>query len=629
MFGALGGLLVGLLDIIVALIRETEPLLFKDAFVALWFGAAALASVGAGVGLVSGLVARRISLLFLLKKLSRPRNTAIVCLSLAAAGAGAAVYIYRRGILIEAVDYRPLIFAFVFFFTLTLGMWTQSRSIAAKTKSVFLFSGIAVFGTAAAMLSIGDTSAPDLIADRTVVVRSVLDVARSSFDLDGDGFPSSMCRADCDCDDKNPLVNPAAVDIPENGIDEDCSGEDLKIAFEFNTADAALFEYPETFKPPYNIVLITIDSLRADRLHVYGHSRETSPNLDRFAADGVRFAEVRSQGPSTRHVFPVLLTGRYFPVIVQKKGLKWWTLEEENDTFAELLKQKGYHTAAVMPYFRFGRQSGFQQGFDDWDTEIADMTPEWLPTGQLVTERGIAHLDALMKERGPWLLWLHYFDPHAAYLKHEDQSGFGSAPEDMYDGEVLYADRQVGRFFDAMKAKGLWDNTAVIITSDHGEGLGLWGDHGIRYHGYSLYDSETRIPFLMRLPGVSPLVVPKSVAVMDVVPTLLDLGGLKAPPTLHGLSLIPYLFGSKKTRPPFLMHLPEESEWEAAFAWPYKLIWKKRSNRFQLFDLEQDPNEQNDLSEQRRDELQKLQAFIQTQNYLLSLESVTPPPFAY
>jgi arylsulfatase A-like enzyme len=212
-------------------------------------------------------------------------------------------------------------------------------------------------------------------------------------------------------------------------------------------------------------------------------------------------------------------------------------------------------------------------------------------------------------------LWLHYFDPHASYVRHDEQPSFGSRRADRYDGEILYVDRQVQRFLDELKHRGLYHDVAVIVGSDHGEGIGLDTDHDFNYHGFSLFDSETRVPLMIKLPGASPRRVTECVGVIDVVPTLLELGGMSPPANLHGKTLIPYLLGANPKRGPFLMQLPVERPQEAVVDWPYKLIWDIKPNRFSLYDLVKDPFEQKDLAGSRAPEVARLKALLKLLRY--------------
>ena len=622
-WGTVGAATAGLSDIVIARFRSGTSLMPAEWGTIALFSAGAFALLGVFGGAAVGLMAQRWSLRSLLWRLRRPRNVMRLLLAVGMLFAGLEAAAYRFGILIDAVDFRPALLLLIAVVSSTAGIQLTGRVSRHPSRTLFGAAVLIAIALFVSLPRIGATAGiPRFLAGDTALVKPLFRGAQGVFDSDGDGFPRALCHADCDCDDRDSSRNPAAIEIPGNGIDEDCSGRDLILADRSSRVPVAAAEtsYPTAFSPPLNIVLITVDALRADRLHAYGHNRETSPNLDEFAAENVRFAEVRSQGPSTRHSFPVFLSGRYFPAIHQEKGKKWWRLLPDNVTFGEILKSRGYRTVAVLPYFRFKENSGFQQGFDVWEPVLdADRDSTWAPTGDLVTNRGIEHLKELSAQKGPWLLWLHYFDPHASYVHHGDQPSFGNERADLYDGEIYYVDRQIGRFFDALKKSGYWDTAAVVVTSDHGEGIGLPTDHGFNYHGFSLYDSETRVPFMIRAPGMTHRTVDQSVALIDLTPTLLELGGAQIPESFHGTSLLPWAFGSAIPHPPFLMHLPEASPWEAAVDWPYKLIWEKKPNRFQLFNLVKDPHEQQDISQAEPETVQRLKDFIQRENYRIEV----------
>ncbi len=621
-FGSLSAATAGLVDTAWALFRQSNSSMSaKESLLAVLIGIGVILPFGVLLGILSSLIAHKFSLKFFIQKLKRPVPAISFGLFIFFATASIIYAGYKRGIILDALDLRPFVLPLIALLILFVGVGLKllSKLVYSKASIVLICTCL---GTASAGLTQVHKHSyiPNFLSTDTALSKPIFNGMRNMFDNDKDGFPRKLCSADCDCDDKNPQINPTATEIPNNNIDEDCSGSDFKLV----SKDIASLQsdvkntitYPIEFRPPMNIVLITIDTLRADRLHVYGHDRQTSPNLDAFAKENVMFSQVRSQGPSTRHIFPVFLTGRYFPTILQDKGKKWWTLKNENVTFAEILKEKGYTNFAVLPYFRFKEQSGFHQGFDIWEPVLDEgIDPTWSPTGHLVTERGIKHLTTLTELKSPWLLWLHYFDPHASYIKHEDQPSFGNARADLYDGEVFFVDKQVEKVFNSMKSKGLWNNTAIIVTSDHGEGIGLETDHGFNYHGFSLYDSETRIPFLIRAPGIEPKIVNQSVALIDLTPTLLELGGADIPSNMHGYSLVPYVFGKAEKRPPFLMHLPEATAWEAIVDWPYKLIWEKKPNRYKLYNLETDPNEQRDLVLTEKETTERLTNLMKLENY--------------
>ncbi len=619
-WGAVSGSGVGVADAIMGLVKSGAAFPAKSIALLFVVAAGALIPVGAMAGLCcfafARLVLEHISLRHLTRTLVRPKPLMGIIALFVLLTAGVIAVGYHRGIEVDAIDFRPLVYGIFVLGGTVLGtrFLRPGPNLSRLMASFFIAFGVG--GAISAIPNIGHAAGLlELIDNGTAAVRPLLDVAKRGFDRDGDGFPSRICEQGCDCDDKDPHRNPGALDIPDNGIDEDCSGADLTMASRPSkpAEPPTPAEDRTRFTPPYNIILVTIDTVRADRVHSYGYTRETTPNLDRFAASSVRFQQVRSQGPSTRHVFPPFLTGRYFTSLDLRKGEKWFDLLGSNDTFAELLKKKGYRTLAFLPYFRFKFHSGFQQGFDVWEPTLgSDRNPTFDPTGDLMTDKGISQLQDLQAHKGPWLLWLHYFDPHGHYVKHEGQKpDFGRTRADRYDGEILYADNQVNRFFDAVKERGMWEDTAIIVASDHGEGIGLDTDHGFNYHGFSLFDSETRVPLMIKVPKAAPAVVKECVALIDVMPTILELGGMTPPADLHGVSLIPYVLGGHPDRGPFLTQLADGRKAEAVVDWPYKLIHEIGPNKYSLYQLEEDPNEQKDLVNALPEQTARLKELLQ------------------
>jgi arylsulfatase A-like enzyme len=396
-------------------------------------------------------------------------------------------------------------------------------------------------------------------------------------------------------------------------------------------------------RPQLNILLITIDALRADHLGAYGYSRPTSPNIDRLAREGVRFGRAVSQWPLTSPSFAAMMSSTYG----HTNGLMRTTAQRMPDhslMLAELLAAGGYSTWAAVGNVNLARAFNFDQGFETyrelWREDDERRT-------ELTTRSGLDLLEKASNTR-PFFLWLHYFDPHARYRppkpfdgmfvndKHFDSSwrvpllaqkrmdigGISSnvnlGGEDrvayyvaQYDAEIRSVDSQVGILMKALKERGLAGRTLVVVTADHGESL---GDHNYFFeHGRFPYDDCVHVPLIFRGPGIGTPgeVVRSPVELIDLAPTLLDLAGLPANPEAEGKSLRRLLEGER----------PGGSRWAYAFTESgfardyqrsitserYKLVYVPdagdrrvmKGRELELYDLEADPGETRNLADER------------------------------
>ncbi len=308
-----------------------------------------------------------------------------------------------------------------------------------------------------------------------------------------------------------------------------------------------------------NILLITVDTLRADHLEPYGYGRPTSPALAKFAEQSMVFEDAQSSAPWTLPSFASLMTG--LPSAAHGCKTFYSSLAPSYTTLAEELLAGGYDTAAVVSHVFLGRPYGLHQGFVHFDDELVlEMTrSDEVISSPSVTAKGLAFLqakaDAAMDEERPWFLWLHYFDPHAVYQAHASQTPtFGDQRDlDLYDGEIAFTDSHIGRLLDGLDDLGLGEETVVVFTADHGE---EFGDHGGRDHGHTLYQELLHQPLILRVPGVPAGRYSSMVRSIDVPATLLDLAMLPPAAESFGKSLRPVLHGGVELDlPPALAEL--------------------------------------------------------------------------
>ncbi|WP_437280162.1 sulfatase-like hydrolase/transferase [Sorangium sp. So ce375] len=361
-----------------------------------------------------------------------------------------------------------------------------------------------------------------------------------------------------------------------------------------------------------DILLVTLDTVRADHTSAYGYGRDTSPRLAELAARGVLFERAYAASSETQRAISPLVTGRRLNRAARDRR-EWPTLLPENDTLAERMKRAGYLTAAVSSFTWISQERGFDQGFDRFETVYGDAHPEREATGHLAVKKAIELLEGHAQRTQPIFLWLHLFDAHERYLAHPGIR-FGSGRTAAYDGEIAYVDRQIGALLDAVARSPRAGRTAIIVHGSQGEGL---GEHGPVGHGVELYEEAIRVPLVVALPGAAPGRYPHPVSTVDIAPTVLDVGGAEAT-AVEGASLAAIVAGAERApRGPVFARTARRA---AIVDGQLKLLVierKKRAkrDRLLLFDLESDPRETRDLSGDRRFEAdlgrlrEKLSAF--------------------
>ncbi len=300
-------------------------------------------------------------------------------------------------------------------------------------------------------------------------------------------------------------------------------------------------------KPALNVVLITIDTLRADHLGCYGYKQIKTPNIDGLAADGARFERAFAVVPVTLPSHSSMLTGTY-PMLSGMHDFSGNKLSPLQPTLASVLKQAGYQTGAVIGAAvldsRFGLNQGFDFYYDHFDFSRLDEAnlDEMERPGNVVAD---VALDWLAKNsQKKFFLWMHLYDPHFPYHPPEPYSHeYGTQP---YNGEIAFADEQVGRLLRFLKEKGIYQNTVIVLCGDHGESL---GEHGEKTHGFFIYNATMHVPLIIRLPekAVAP-VVADPVSLVDLMPTVLGAVGLEVPSQVQGRSLLRQLRAERGTQ---------------------------------------------------------------------------------
>jgi choline-sulfatase len=345
---------------------------------------------------------------------------------------------------------------------------------------------------------------------------------------------------------------------------------------------------------PRNLVLITLDTMRADRLPAYGFTGVRTPALDKIAGEGALFEETYAAVPLTLPSHVSLFTGLYPP----RHGVRdnaGAPLSGELTTLAEVLRRRGLRTAAFVASSVLAPRRGLEQGFESYSAgepvRCSGAPPARRRAADVIDEATswLAHHDG-----EPFFAWIHLYDTHRPY---DLPAEYKDRYVDPYLAAIAYEDAQIGRIVSYLDTRGLLTNTLIAVAGDHGESL---GDHGEESHGIFLYQEALRVPFMLRGPGVSPQRVAAVARLVDVMPTVLHLFGVSTP----GLDGVPLVQAGIRARADTSLEVYSESMYPQRFGWAplrslradrYKVI---EAPRTELYDLVTDPaEERNVLSE--------------------------------
>lgn len=370
----------------------------------------------------------------------------------------------------------------------------------------------------------------------------------------------------------------------------------------------------EKFRPigQPNVLLITIDTLRADRLGCYGFPLARTPNIDAIAGEGVRYSNAVAVAPITLPSHTSILTGMNPPAHgVRDNGT--YRVSDDTVTLADRLKAAGYSTHAFVSAAVLNRRYNLSKGFDEYDDNLwGEDNPKLFMIRERQANKTVDSVLAwfnrwgLSKERKPFFSWVHLFDPHQPY---QPPAWARTVSPSLYDGEIAFVDKELGRLFTALRQSGQMNNTIVIITADHGESL---GEHNEKTHAIFIYGSTVHVPLIVRFPRLLPSgsVYNGPVRSTDIVPTLLSLLKLKGAEETQGSNLLPATLG--KVRPPDLPQYSESLLAEVGFGMaPLYGLQKDghkwiRAPRPELYDLKADPRELVNVYDNNRSLASKL-----------------------
>mgnify|MGYP002381296395 CR=1 FL=1 len=364
-----------------------------------------------------------------------------------------------------------------------------------------------------------------------------------------------------------------------------------------------------------NVVVVTVDTLRPDHLGCYGYSKIETPAMDGIAQRGVLFENAAAQTPLTPPSHASIFTGQN-PNVHNVRNTGGFILQSSAHPLARILQEQGWDTAAFVGSAVLKKIFGFNNGFAFYDDEMpvpgkrTDFREDPERKASVVVDRAIAWLDGRTSDK-PFFLWTHIYDPHIPYTPPaEFAQKYAGRP---YDGEIAYADQQLGRLFEAVARKSPAEKTIIAVLSDHGESL---GEHGEHTHGVFLYDSTMRIAFMMSGPGIpAGAHVKQQARSIDFLPTLLDLMGGRAPANVQGRSLAP-AFAAK----------PVETDiaYGESLYPKMNMNWSElrsiRTNRWkyirapkpELYDLTTDPGETKNIIGEHAPEAQKFEAHLKS-----------------
>lgn len=466
------------------------------------------------------------------------------------------------------------------------GRAARAFPVLAAACLTLALGGVAIVYGAAEMDASQNVKA--LFWGRSIAARRVFQLARLASDRDRDGFASAFGGGDLD--DRDPAVRPMAAEIAGNGVDDNAIGGDLASSDQTPGAlySASVGGPVQPVAGPRDVLVLSVDCLRADHLSCYGYRKPTSPNIDRFAAELLLFENAYAQGTNTGHSFTSMYRSSYGDDI----------FDDRVTTFARILRDRGYTTEFLNSirtdaWLNANRWEKYKVLMDDFDVVHSDGERFW--NAEVVTDRAIELLDKQDPAK-PHFTWVHYFDCHRPRRRHPEHN-FGRNAAGAFDSNVAFVDEHLGRLFDHLRESGALDRTIVFVIADHGE---AFMEHGAQDHSNKPYNNNTLVPLIVHVPGTAPARVFEPCGLIDVGPTALAFVGSASPAFYRGIDLVGALRSGGLPVRQIVSETPrnliESSFYTWALVdWPYKILWDVRSNTTEIYDLESDPGEQHNL----------------------------------
>jgi arylsulfatase A-like enzyme len=519
---------------------------------------------------------------------------------------------------VGALVLTPLLTALMTRWTLDKAAWRFGMPIAGAVAALICFVGASDWAVSSQeMRQATLRDAPLVSAMARVVVNPAADGPDSVF-------------AFADCDDEDPDADCAMPDRPAVSVTSADHPARRAMMLAIEAGDqAAKNRFEQIPAPPKNIVMILVDTLRQDHLGYAGYGRNTSPNIDAVANDGVAFMDTYATSPHTPRSVPPLFFSRYASRILWAGAqFNYPRVRPENLSMFEVLEERGYRNIGMTSHFYFDERRGVWQGFSHWDNEGALSIAE--SNDDIAAPRTWKKIEPVIEELGreraekgdnaqPFSLFIHFFEPHARWIGHSEfDFGRGETTHQRhinnYDSEIAFADSYVGKVIDKLKEVGLYDEVIFVITSDHGE---AFNEHGHYFHGQNLYNEVVKVPLVIRVPGWFSRKVEGPVSAIDVAPTLVDLLGLTIPTEFEGVSHVDVMLGRRPPalRPVFSELLPYTSWKEHHRAVVYgqeKYIVNFTLGIEEFYDLSVDPGEQNNLFSSERERARRLREMLDT-----------------